>query len=100
MIKDQTKHTNLPWGVGREFGTVVASAEPDYVLVRCQENKLERIRANAAYIVLACNAYPELVRALKIMIAHASETYPHFESERGKIDIQNAKAALEKAGEL
>ncbi len=32
--------------------------------------------------------------ALRTMIDHASETYPHFESERGQRDIAAAKAAL------
>lgn len=39
-----------------------------------------------------------LVRALAIMVDHAEEQYPHFESPRGQSDIMQAKAALKLAG--
>lgn len=39
----------------------------------------------------------ELVHVLKVMVDHAKETYPHFESERGQRDIAQAEAVLEKA---
>lgn len=35
--------------------------------------------------------------ALSTMIDHASEKYPHFESERGQRDIKSAKDALLRA---
>ena len=48
-------------------------------------------------IVRAVNAYGDLLEALKAMVDHASEQYPHFESERGQKDIAEARAAIAKA---
>lgn len=49
--------------------------------------------ANAALIAAA----PELLAALEVLVEHAQETYPHFESERGQRDIKQALAAIAKA---
>jgi hypothetical protein len=35
-----------------------------------------------------------LVDALRVLVDHASEIYPHFESERGQRDLAQARAAL------
>ena len=37
---------------------------------------------------------PRLLEALETLTNHASETYPHFESERGQTDIAAALAAI------
>jgi hypothetical protein len=37
----------------------------------------------------------QLRAALELMIDHASEQYPHFESPRGQRDIAQARNALE-----
>jgi hypothetical protein len=44
-----------------------------------------------------CAAAPDLLEALKIMVAHAQEKYPHFENERGQKDIEQSLKAIEKA---
>ena len=49
--------------------------------------------ANARLIAAA----PDLIEALKVLTKHAQETYPHFESPRGQIDINVALAAIAKA---
>ena len=35
-----------------------------------------------------------MFNALRILVDHAREAYPHFESERGQEDIARADAAL------
>jgi hypothetical protein len=59
---------------------------------------LEMTKENKAFLVTAVNAHEELVNALKVLIDHAKETYPHFESERGQRDIKAGIEALTKAG--
>lgn len=39
----------------------------------------------------------ELLKACKVMVEHASEKYPHFESERGQVDILQASIAIANA---
>ncbi len=39
-----------------------------------------------------------LLAALQVMVDHACERYPHFESERGQRDIEQARAAIALAG--
>ena len=39
----------------------------------------------------------ELLAALEVLADHAAETYPHFESHRGQVDLARAHAALAKA---
>jgi len=53
----------------------------------------EETLANAHLIAAA----RELRSALRVMVNHAQETYPHFESERGQRDIAAAIAALRKS---
>ena len=45
----------------------------------------------------AVTAREALVKALETMTDHAEEVYPHFESERGRRDIKQARAALAQA---
>jgi hypothetical protein len=49
--------------------------------------------ANAHLIAAA----PDLLTALAVLVDHANEKYPHFESERGQEDIAAAIAAINKA---
>lgn len=39
----------------------------------------------------------ELLKACRVMVEHASEKYPHFESERGQVDILQASTAIANA---
>jgi len=36
----------------------------------------------------------QIIESIKILIEHAQEAHPHFESTRGKEDIAQAQAAL------
>jgi hypothetical protein len=47
-----------------------------------------------AEIVRRYNSAEQLAEALRVLVDHASEMYPHFESERGQRDIADAQAAL------
>jgi uncharacterized SAM-binding protein YcdF (DUF218 family) len=63
------------------------------VAVIAEQDSAAEEHANATLIAAA----PELLAALKILVDHASETYPHFECERGQRDIAQARAAITKA---
>jgi hypothetical protein len=99
-MSEKTDHTPGPWIVGREFGTVCDGAEKDYVLARCHENSSDKIRANVAYIVRACNSFPALVEALKAFVSaadHAAAGQP-LALYRAK-ELALLADALTKAGE-
>lgn len=85
------EHTPGPWRVApdaaRESITPIHSASGKNVAATPHT---ERGIADAALIAAA----PDLLAALKILADHASETYPHFESERGVRDIAAARAAI------
>jgi hypothetical protein len=57
----------------------------------------------AGFVLYAINhatlmaAAPDLLAALKVLMDHASETYPHFEDTRGQAGIAAARAAIAKA---
>lgn len=55
-----------------------------------------QIEAKAPYEVALKigQEFVDAVAALETLADHASEMYPHFESERGQRDIANARAAL------
>ena len=42
----------------------------------------------------------EIVEMLDILVDHASEKYPHFESERGQRELTAARALLAKASDF
>jgi hypothetical protein len=56
-------------------------------------------KANSASVsnALLIAAAPDLLAACKVLADHASEVYPHFESERGQADIAAARSAILKA---
>lgn len=66
----------------------------------------EGIRAKTLGELIAQEARPippravfHLAHALHILVEHASETYPHFESQRGQDDIKRAWEALDLVGD-
>lgn len=65
----ETRHTKLPWCIiednTRNY-THITNDNMDYVARLSKlENDDVNGKANAAYIVKACNAYPELISILK-----------------------------------
>ena len=43
------------------------------------------------------NGYTELVELLETITNHASERYPHFESERGQAELRAARRLINEA---
>ena len=97
-------HTPGPWGIavpeqtdavqrlvtfeGSEYGQAVATIHgPGWGATQ------EGMQANARLIAAA----PELLEILQTITSHAQETYPHFESERGQLEIAEALTAIAKA---
>lgn len=65
----RAEHTSLPWQHVQEYedlprSRIIISADWQMV-ADCECGSAEKNKANAAYIVRACNAYPDLVRALE-----------------------------------
>ena len=119
------KHTPLPWKVGkiRQCGTKIKPepVEPVHTVdifapngngvyhkisnfTFTSEDEAEQ-RAYVGYIVKACNAYPELVEALKKQL-YPMVIYPDGSGEvmvdpkTAKKDRKKAKALLTKLGKL
>jgi hypothetical protein len=68
-----TEHTELPWSIGSNGRSVVKDVPgmsdgcDAYMLAVASSHSLllpSETKANAAYIVKACNAFPDLVKAL------------------------------------
>lgn len=64
-----TQHTPTPWRVEEDKKNLIAATSPGFFLdpvARCNVSGVhEADKANAAFIVLACNAHEELLAALK-----------------------------------
>ncbi len=70
-------HSSLPWKIGAKAPTLILTAYDEGVAVATPHGRKTPLRieitlANAAYIVQACNAFPDLVKALEDTIS-ASE---------------------------
>ncbi len=92
------KHTPGPWHV--VTGAVYTGIDDDHdvpiaYIDREPDNgtRVDERDANANLIAAA----PTLLEALEMMTEHASETYPHFECERGQADIATAHAIIKAA---
>lgn len=100
----ETKHTPGPWKVSApgsfSSGINVHAGEANkgtatYIALageRGTECEAESL-ANARLIAAA----PMLLEALVVLVDHAQETHPHFESPRGQADIAAALAAIARA---
>lgn len=100
------RHTPLPWSTNGTFvwitsdNTEIGKRGEDLAFVPAGENSTER-EANAAYIVKACNAFPDLVEALKELLDRFVKICPDAD---GKIDpadqkrIDKASKVITKAG--
>ncbi len=72
---------------------VTASDGLERICTMSRPGEAQRL-TDAQMIVQAVNAHAALVAALQVMVDHAKERFPHFESERGQRDIEQAQAAL------
>lgn len=97
-----TKHTPGPWTATSGPGGLLYTTDQDgrdlasiTTLDDGINNDTRRMeaRANAKLIASA----PELLGALSVLVDHAEERYPHFESTRGQTDLAQARAAIAKA---
>ena len=59
--------------------------------------RLEKIDSQYEEIIELKAVNVELLAILTTVINHASEMYPHFESERGQREIAEARKAIERA---
>lgn len=93
-------HTPLPWIVSTQNERLILSAKGDAVATVLAGIPFAEQDANAAFIVTACNAYPELVEALQNVLADASralETRTVADMDFAVVHIeQSARAALDK----
>jgi hypothetical protein len=86
-------HTPGPWVAVNDCTVRGSHGEPiastlGFAFPSCAYHK-----ENAQLIAAA----PDLLAACKVLADHASEVYPHFESERGQADIAAARIAIAKA---
>jgi hypothetical protein len=94
-----TLHTTGPWRIGNtgeaphNLWHILGAG--DLMKVATVESYPSRTVGLADAKLIA--AAPELLVALKVLVEHALETHPHFESERGKRDILAAIVAVTKA---
>lgn len=94
-----TQHTPTPWTNPTDGGikapaectTLRSGRKVPFRVCTMQDGDLETVRANAAFIVRACNAHDELVALLTD--AHRALGGGHIPGLPSKI-----RAALEKAG--
>ena len=111
----ESKHTPLPWRAC-QLGSEGSNIYPDCGDIRERGRIICRVTArdtltdfaNAAYIVRACNAFPELVKALhkarEMIVASMENDDPLYDDpylwftqmEAGELD--SIDEALEKAG--
>lgn len=95
------KHTPTPWNtagrwaVQTRFGMHFDLYKSEYTI-----EQLDEVEANAAFIVRACNAHEELVKALERMEKNASALVLKFYPKTPVEDfnwIMQARSALRKA---
>lgn len=94
---NEPKHAPGPWRMewGKKAPVLKILADNDFPITT-----VPVIPSITGYdIPNACliAAAPELREALAVLLDHAQEQYPHFESERGQRDIAAAQAAIAKA---
>jgi len=88
-----TRCTPLPWKQGMNSDLVI----DDQGNIICQAWTIgtdEDVSANAAYIVQACNAFPDLVKALEELLRMSER---HIFSDECLKERDAARAALAKA---
>lgn len=105
--QERTKHTPTPWTAepsaahyeilcGRGAESVPHATQVANVLMIGERR--EACRANADFIIRACNAHDELVAALRGLIETAEWAVPDTREKGLHGVIADARAALAKAG--
>lgn len=94
-------HTPGPWTVLADYivtalpdGSVPISSRIVAPLSESRPGGRWEVSPTDAALIAAA---PELLEALRVLVDHAQEAHPHFESERGQRDIGAAIAAIAKA---
>lgn len=93
-MNTQSKHTPGEWLTSRD---AVPDGHVQLTVYSVETgNRVATVfdREENAYVIAAL---PELLAALVVLVDHAQETHPHFESERGQRDIKAALDAIHKA---
>lgn len=97
------KYSPAPWnieehaGYARTYRFVICAPNYDNRVAVISLNGEARgdnaiAQANARLIASA----PDLLEALEILVEHAMEKYPHFESQRGQEEIKSARDVIAK----
>jgi hypothetical protein len=99
------KHTPTPWKID-QYETVVGTTDEAFEIASCWtansgiHKDFKECRANAEFIVRACNAHDNLVRALRSTLDHVAVPFAKRDAAWGRkgneIFVQ-ARAALAKA---
>lgn len=90
------KHTKGPWKVHGNTNqglTIANDSMLGYLAIVPKQADLNQTLHDAKLIAAA----PELLEILKILVDHAQEKYPHFESDRGQAEIKRALDVIRKA---
>lgn len=93
MTTEQASHTALPWKVESESSAnyVIGADGMTVALIIMPRTPF---RANAAYIVKACNAYPEMLEALRGLSGAASLALKFGDDSDLRTARDNARAVL------
>ena len=95
MTPTQATHTPGDW-IAHGTNVNHEAQGVEYLIATCATSPLDKPEREANARLIA--AAPELRTALIVLIDHAQEQHPHFESERGQREINNAIKAIEKCG--
>ncbi len=93
-------HTPLPWeSVTRDHKAIVRTVADSHVgkiAVMQSRNPLQVDEANAAYIVQACNNYPDALKALKAIVRVADQASLPGAVYLSGAEVRAARAAIKK----
>lgn len=96
-MTDTPAHTPLPWRYTRSFGTIEIVPNGTQQPLAGIDFDAEEDRANAAFIVRACNSHYQLVSALRGLLDEITKS-PSADSILDSAAAGHAFAALSQAG--
>ena len=95
----EAAHSPLPWHIetDRNEQDCIYSADHDFIAIcahQCVESLRKQMQIDAAYIVKACNQFPELLEALKLCatVVLCETIFPE-----GSDEAEQIHAAIQKA---